>query len=43
MNPAPAPCPECARLRAIIAKALALIRRSAGGCVARVRELLEGA
>lgn len=36
-------CPECGRLRRIIALALKAIRCSAGGTVAEVRALLEEA
>lgn len=34
------PCPECGRLRRIIALALKVIRRASGGTVASVRALL---
>jgi hypothetical protein len=36
-----APCPECARLRALISQALKVIRRQAGGVVSQVKRLLE--
>jgi hypothetical protein len=36
-------CAECARLRRAIAQALAIIARMAGGMVADVRRILEGA
>lgn len=38
-----AECSECARLRHAIAAALAIVRRGAGGTVAAVRAVLEGA
>lgn len=37
------PCAECARLLGLIAMALTVLRRAPGGCVAKVREILEQA
>lgn len=40
---APVDCRECAHLRGVVARALAIIHRSRGGTVSAVRRILEGA